>query len=834
MKTFYQISKRLAVITAMLFLAFTSKSNAQFLNCNAGFVYTVNPNGAVIFYDSSYVNGGTVTASSWYFGDGTTGTGNQIAHTYTGPGPYTVCYFITTSNGCSDSTCMSVSLNTNPCNLTSYIYYDSVGYSLNAVANGGNAPYSFLWSTGQNTSSIGNITTPGTYCVTVTDANACTFTSCYVVGPNGGGCQALFTWTTTPANNVISFMSNVTGNAVGLLWNFGDGTSSSSTNVTHTYASAGTYNVCLSTIDSTGNVCNTTCQTIVIGTTPGNSILCGNLFNDLNSNGVQDNNETNIGGQNIYIWGNGFQLSATTDSSGNYSFNIGAGSYTIYFCAQFPYSITVPQDSGNCAFYSVTVGANDTICGFNFGLAQNTVAISGTVFSDNNGNGIMDGNEGGLPYQNVQVGTIWAYTDGNGNYITYNPTGNYNVNYTPTGVYAPYPLTTPGTLVVVANTVGNTYTNNNFGVEIPAGSTNLSVSLNPHTTVTPGFSAWYDIQVCNNGITSAASTLTMHYAAGLILDYANPAPASNNITTNTLTWNLASLAPGNCNYIWVDFNAASSMVLGTNTIEMVNVLPTSGNDIDMSNNMDTVHQVVVGSWDPNNKLAIETNYSDPAYQVVSSINADQSIDYTINFQNLGTAPAVNVVVVDELSSAVNAASYQLTGTSHNAVVTRTGNTVTYQFKNIYLQDATANEPMSHGYVSYRVQANNNLSAGTQISDFANIYFDFNAPVTTNNAIITMIVPSGINDVKASSVAVFTYPNPVNTAAQIQFELKATAQVDVAIIDAAGRISSQLMNDKLNSGIQKISFDAATLANGIYTIHLKVDGKKSFTKITVAH
>ena len=326
----------------------------------------------------------------------------------------------------------------------------------------------------------------------------------------------------------------------------------------------------------------------------------------------------------------------------------------------------------------------------------------------------------------------------------------------------------------------------------------------------------------------------MVYAAGLTLDYASPAPTSNNTTTNTLTWNLASLAPGNCNYLWVDFDAATTIALGTNTIAMVNVLPTSGNDIDMSNNVDTVHQIVVGSWDPNNKLAIATNFNDPAYQVVSSVNADQSIDYTINFQNLGTASAVNIVVVDELSTDVIPASYQFLGASHNATVSRAGNTVTYQFKNIYLPDATANEPMSHGFVSYRVNAVNGLPAGNQISDFANIYFDFNTPVTTNNAVITMIVPSGINDVKANDVSVSTYPNPVNAAAQIQFDLKATAQVDVAIIDATGRISSQLMNEKLNSGLQKISFDAAQLANGIYTIRLTVDGKTSFTKITVAH
>lgn len=833
MKTFYQISKRLAVISAMLFLGLTAKSSAQVLTCEAGFYYNVGANGVVIFYDSSYASSGTITSSAWYFGDGTTGTGNQVVHTYNGTGPYTVCYFITTSTGCSDSTCMQVFLNTNPCNLIANIVPDSINNTLTVYASSGNAPYAYSWSTGQTSSTI-TATNPGTYCVTVVDANGCGATDCYVVGPNGSTCQVVFTNTTTPANNVVTFVASISGAATNVIWNFGDGTTGAGINVVHTYAVSGSYTVCATAFDSIGNACSTYCQVITIGNSSGNAVACGNIFNDLNANAVQENNEPGMAGQNLYIWGNGLQLSAVTDSLGNYQFNLAAGSYTIYYCAQFPYSLTVPQDSGNCAFYSFTIGANDTICGFNFGVVQNTVVISGTIFSDDNGNGIMDGVEGGIPYQSVQVGTSWTYTDGNGDYTAYKPTGTYTISYAPSGAYAPYPLTTPGTISVAATTAGTTYANNNFGIAIPAGSTNLSVSLNPHTTVTPGFGAWYDIQVCNVGVTPAASTLTMVYDAGLTLDYANPAPASNNTTTHTLTWNLSLLTPGNCKYIWVDFNAATTMVLGTNTLEMVNVLPTSGNDIDMSNNIDTVHQIVVGSWDPNNKLAIATNYNDPAYQVVSTINADQSIDYTINFQNLGTASAVNIVVIDELSSDVDAASYQFLGASHNSMVSRVGNTVTYQFKNIYLPDATANEPMSHGFVKYRINAINNLPAGNQISDFANIYFDFNAPVTTNNAIITMIVPSGINDVKANNVAVNSYPNPVNAAAQIQFELKATAQVDVAIIDATGRISSQLISDKLNSGVQKISFDAAPLANGIYTIRLTVDGKTSFTKITVAH
>jgi len=115
-------------------------------NCSAGFVYSVNPNGVVSFYDSSFVNG-NITSATWMFGDGTTGTGTQVTHQYNTSGFITVCYFITTSTGCSDSTCQVITLN--PCTLTATLVYDSLQQNLFAIASGGTPPYSYNWTNGQ-------------------------------------------------------------------------------------------------------------------------------------------------------------------------------------------------------------------------------------------------------------------------------------------------------------------------------------------------------------------------------------------------------------------------------------------------------------------------------------------------------------------------------------------------------------------------------------------------------------------------------------------------------------------------------------------------------------
>lgn len=50
---------------------------------------------------------------SWDFGDGHSGTGANLAHIYTGNGPYNLCLMIDDGNGCRDTFCDSIALDTN-------------------------------------------------------------------------------------------------------------------------------------------------------------------------------------------------------------------------------------------------------------------------------------------------------------------------------------------------------------------------------------------------------------------------------------------------------------------------------------------------------------------------------------------------------------------------------------------------------------------------------------------------------------------------------------------------------------------------------------------------
>ena len=55
-------------------------------------------------------------------------------------------------------------------------------HQLTAVPTGnGTPPYTYLWSNGQSNSPVLTIISPGTYCVTVTDANGCVDSACFTV-----------------------------------------------------------------------------------------------------------------------------------------------------------------------------------------------------------------------------------------------------------------------------------------------------------------------------------------------------------------------------------------------------------------------------------------------------------------------------------------------------------------------------------------------------------------------------------------------------------------------------------------------------------------------------
>ena len=140
--------------------------------------------------------------------------------------------------------------------------------------------------------------------------------------------------------------------------------------------------------------------------------------------------------------------------------------------------------------------------------------------------------------------------------------------------------------------------------------------------------------------------------------------------------------------------------------------------------------VIQCSFDPNDKLVHPNREG-------NFVLFDESLIYTIRFQNTGNAEAYVVRVEDVLSVFLDANTLNVLSTSHPEQLVTTiedNQTVNFLFDDINLPDSTSNPEGSQGYITFMIEPLSNLSEGTEIENFGSIFFDFNPPIITNTTI----------------------------------------------------------------------------------------------------
>jgi uncharacterized repeat protein (TIGR01451 family) len=147
------------------------------------------------------------------------------------------------------------------------------------------------------------------------------------------------------------------------------------------------------------------------------------------------------------------------------------------------------------------------------------------------------------------------------------------------------------------------------------------------------------------------------------------------------------------------------------------------------------------------------------------------LEYKIRFQNTGNDTAFVVRIIDKIPAELDLTTLRIGSASHPMTYSLKANgTLEFLFQNILLPDSTTNEPKSHGFVTYKIKAFNNLSNGTTVNNQAFIYFDANAPVATN--IYTHTIGENLSTIFISTIemidnqefSVKIMPNPMHDAA----------------------------------------------------------------------
>ena len=186
-------------------------------NCNVSFTAsndsTNGPNGLWTF--TANATGTAPFTYGWWI-DGVSYSTQSVSHTFNG-GTVGVYVTVTDADSCVSMYGDTLFLNGNQnCSVSVGVNEDSLNNVLNAelwaIASGA-APFTYTWSTGETNESIylEDITGLDTICLTITDANGCSSTSCEVVGfePNQG-CNLGVEITTTVDSSAIGLTYTLT------------------------------------------------------------------------------------------------------------------------------------------------------------------------------------------------------------------------------------------------------------------------------------------------------------------------------------------------------------------------------------------------------------------------------------------------------------------------------------------------------------------------------------------------------------------------------------------------------------------------------------------------
>ena len=429
--------------------------------------------------------------------------------------------------------------------------------------------------------------------------------------------------------------------------------------------------------------------------------------------------------------------------------------------------------------------------------------ISGVMFNDVNGNGLWDPAEG--PFHagvaEAQPGDYLSGVDVQGNYALPVAPGAYTVQ----GQAILYHMiTTPVHEVTI--TPGMSDTANHIGFQLMAGVHDLVVDIQSGVT-RPGFDNNVWLEVRNIGTEPTTASIDLDLDADQTFVASSISPTSQAGTS--VNWSVL-MNPGDVWNATVILNTPQSVPLGTAIDHLFAAIPASS-DTTPEDNSAAWNDVVVGSYDPNDKTA-----SDSTLTPTQVINGEW-IEYLIRFQNTGTFMAEHVRITDTLSTDLQWGTFKYISSSHDNYWFLANGTLVFQYDNIQLPDSNSNEPESHGFVKFRIKPNPDLVVGDQLVNVANIYFDFNEPVITAPSVVLIDASTGAWEHGAYDVRI--HPIPTNGELNIVSE-----QVieNLQLFSSDGRL---LRSVSVNSASHRMDVNA--LQPGMYLLELNMaTGSKS--------
>ncbi len=475
-----------------------------------------------------------------------------------------------------------------------------------------------------------------------------------------------------------------------------------------------------------------------------------------------------------------------------------------YICIDEGEDVNIEEDM--TPFPLVNVQYN-TYCTFTPVGLHNT--ITGSFTYDEDGNGCdedasistffevsLSGDQNGYYYTNT------------GGYAFYLPEGNYTV--TP-NIGNDWFIISPESVTVNLEGVDNTVTQD-FCIAPDGVHPDAEVIIVPVTTAQPGFDAVYKIIYKNKGNQTLSGDVTFTYD-DTVLDYVEASLLETSSEEGLLVWSYDNLMPFEEREIWVTLSVNSPMEtpavnIGDEILYSASISPLN-NDETIIDNTFGLKQIVVGSLDPNDITCLDG-------EIVNPDRIGEYLYYNINFENTGTAPATFIVVEDEINEEqFDISTLKLLNASHDVETRVTGNKVEFYFNDINLA-----ADGGKGNVVFKIKTLNTLQENDNVMQQANIFFDYNFPIETNEANTTFATLSNTVFTKDNSVTL--YPNPSKDIVNITVN---TAITSVQLYDVQGR----LLQTKEVKGFNT-QLDISAQPSGLYFAKIKTENGTKVEKI----
>ena len=548
-----------------------------------------------------------------------------------------------------------------------------------------------------------------------------------------------------------------------------------------------------------------------------------NQLNSLNLNGLtniykilcQSNQITNLDCSNLNLLAN---LNCSYNQLNSLNLKTGSLNLSAYFCYNNNLTFICANDYDiNSITTMISQCFLSSICNVNsycsFTPGGTYYILQGNEKFDINTNGCDNID---IIYPNLK----FSITNGTntGTFIA-NNYGSYNIpvqagshTVTPVIENPTYFNVAPTSFNVSFPTATSPY-NQDFCITANGQHNDLEIVLQPINQARPGFDAYYKLIYKNKGTTTQSGTINFTFDNS-VLDFVSSNPNVSSQSTGSLNWNFTNLLPFESREIDIVLNLNSPIETpALNSGDILNYTTSINGQTDETpnDNISNLNQTVVNSYDPNDKTCLEGTTITPSM-------VGEYVHYLIRFENNGTANAQNIVVKDMID--INKFDINtlipIKGSHNFETRISSTNKVEFIFQNINLPFDDAN---NDGYVSFKIKTKPNLVVGNTFSNTANIYFDYNFPIVTNNYTTSIQNTLGLQEIDFINI-ISVYPNPVKDIINFKTEHNISK---FEVYDIAGRILS-------SNSVSENKIDLSELKTGNYILKLYTEKGIMNTKI----